>query len=129
MELYLQFGHGMKTLTIDLAKRWGKATVILSPRDMTEIQLVNWCKDFKKNNVSCLFDPQCYCPKTEPKRLSKYSYWDNHLKTNTQTNNTILDERISEIKKYNDTSETIAYIIPNILMEYDDSWQKNWLRS
>ncbi len=128
MDLYLQFGHGMKSLTIDLAKRWGEATVILSPRDMTETQLVSWCKEFEKNNVSRLFDPQCYCPKTEPKRLSKYSYWDNHLKTITQSNNTIVDSRILEIKKYNDIAGTIAYIIPNMLIEYDGDWQKNWLR-
>lgn len=34
MELYLQFGYGMKQLSIDLAEKWGKATVILSPRDI-----------------------------------------------------------------------------------------------
>ena len=34
MELYLQLGYGMKQLSIDLAKKWGKATVILSPRDI-----------------------------------------------------------------------------------------------
>ena len=61
MDLYLQFGHGMKSLTIDLAKRWGEATVILSPRDMTETQLVSWCKEFEKNNVSRLFDEGLSC--------------------------------------------------------------------
>ena len=63
MELYLQFGYGMKSLTLQLAQKWGGATVILSPRDISPMQLVNWSKDFEKNNVKTLFDPQLFYPK------------------------------------------------------------------
>ena len=52
MQLYLQFGYGMKALTIDLAKKWGGVSVILSPRDMSPKQLEAWSKDFAKNGVS-----------------------------------------------------------------------------
>ena len=71
MELFLQFGYGMKNLTIDLAKKWNGASVILSPRDMEPTQLHKWSKEFEKAGVDCYFDPQCYCPKSELKRLTK----------------------------------------------------------
>ena len=56
MELYLQFGYGMKSLTLNLSKLWNGVTTILSPRDMTYNQLKLWSKEFSKNNVKCLFE-------------------------------------------------------------------------
>ena len=44
MELYLQFGYGMKSLTLNLSKLWNGVTTILSPRDMTYNQLKLWCR-------------------------------------------------------------------------------------
>ena len=73
MELFLQFGHGMKALTLDLSKKWDKTSVILSPRDMAPTQLKTWSIEFQKAGVQCYFDPQCYFPKSELKRLSQYS--------------------------------------------------------
>lgn len=122
MDLFLQFGHGMKALTIDLARKWDKTSVILSPRDMTPAQLVAWSTEFQKAGVQCYFDPQCYCPKSELKRLSQYSYWDSELNTKLQQNNTPIDQKIQEIKKYNDIVNSIAYILPSILHDYDSSW-------
>ena len=127
MQLYLQFGYGMKALTIDLAKKWGGATVILSPRDMTPEQLSKWSKEFNKNNVDCLFDPQCYCPKSELKRLSQYDYWNSSFRTITQTDQSATDRQIATIKKYNDIAETAAYIVPNVLTEYNENWGSKWI--
>jgi len=127
MELYLQFGHGMKSLTIDLAKKWNGATVILSPRDMTPDQLKVWSNDFNKNGVKCYFDPQCYCPKSKLKRLVQYSYWDCNLNTNIKTGSNLVDQRIEEIKKYNEIAKTQAYILPNILHDYDSTWADTFI--
>lgn len=127
LELYLQFGHGMKALTLDLARRWGNATAILSPRDMTPLQLDSWSKEFNKSNVKCFFDPQCYCPKSELKRLSQYTYWDCNLNTNLQSKDNVVDKRIRSIKEYNSIANTKAYIIPNILHPYDNEWEKKWI--
>ena len=49
MNFFLQFGHGMKQMSIDLAKKWGEATVILSPRDIKPDQLAQWSPSFLKN--------------------------------------------------------------------------------
>ena len=127
MELFLQYGHGMKALTIDLAKKWGGASAILSPRDMTPDQLTIWSRDFEKAGVNCYFDPQCYCPKSELKKLSQYSYWDCSLNTKLQSGDTIIDYQIKEIKRYNDIAKSKEYILPSILHEYDSSWMDTFI--
>lgn len=48
MELYLQFGWGMKKLVLDFSKTWDNVNVILSPRDISPEQLIKWSKEFKK---------------------------------------------------------------------------------
>lgn len=127
MELFLQFGHGMKALTIDLAKKWNGASVILSPRDMTPQQLDIWSKDFEKNGVTCYFDPQCYCPKSQQKRLVQYEYWDNNLNTNLQSQYSSIDSKVLAIKRYNDIAKTKAYILPSILHDYDNDWERTFI--
>lgn len=127
MDLFLQFGYGMKSLTIDLSKKWNGASVILSPRDMTPSQLISWSKDFQKAGVKCYFDPQCYCPKSEQKRLSQYAYWDSNLNTKMQSTNTPIDQKIEYIKQYNDIANTEAYILPSILNSYDMEWSQRFL--
>jgi len=127
MDLYLQFGHGMKALTLDLSKKWNGASVILSPRDMTPSQLITWSKEFEKSSVRCYFDPQCYCPKSDQKRLVQYAYWDCNLNTNLQSNDTPIDRRIKAIKECNDTANTEAYILPCILNSYDADWAKRFV--
>lgn len=127
MELFLQFGHGMKSLTIDLAKKWNGASVILSPRDMTPEQLVVWSKDFEKANVNCYFDPQCYCPKSEQKKLIQYEYWDCNLNTHLQNGDTTVDIQLKKIKSYNDIAKTKAYILPSILNPYDEEWADRFM--
>lgn len=117
----------MKALTLDMAKKWGSATVILSPRDMSTTQLLKWCRDFQKANIACLFDPQCYCPKGDPKRLTEYSYWDANLNTNLQIGENTIEKQLRSIKEYNDIAETKAYILPCILNPYSEDWEKTFI--
>lgn len=127
MELFLQFGHGMKSLTLDLAKKWDSTAVILSPRDMTPTQLTAWSAEFQKAGVKCYFDPQCYCPKSELKRLSQYSYWDSNLNTHLQQDYTTVELKILEIKKCNDIAKSEAYILPSILNDYESAWAERFI--
>lgn len=127
MELFLQFGHGMKALTLDLSKKWNGASVILSPRDMTPDQLIEWSKDFERAGVKCYFDPQCYCPKSQQKRIVQYAYWDCNLNTHLQSGDTKIDKQIKEIKLYNDIAKTKAYILPSILNSYDSDWADRFI--
>lgn len=127
MELFLQFGHGMKGLTLDLSKKWGGASVVLSPRDMTPLQLERWSKDFETNKVSCYFDPQCYCPKGDPKCLVNYKYWDTNLNTNLQAGMSSIEQKLEYIKLYNDIAKTKAYILPSILNPYEADWDATFI--
>jgi len=117
----------MKALTLDLSKKWNGASVILSPRDMTPDQMIMWSKDFEKAGVRCYFDPQCYCPKSELKRLVQYTYWDCNLNTNLQSSENKIDMQIKEIKRYNDIAKSKAYILPSILNNYDSKWADRFI--
>ncbi|TCL36256.1 hypothetical protein EV210_109206 [Anaerospora hongkongensis] len=126
MDLYLQFGYGMKNLTIDLSKEWENTNVILSPRDITPKQLEKWSKEFSKANVNCMFDPQCYFPKCDHKNLIQYGYWDNSLNTNLNTvddSETIL---IRKINVYNGMINSDKFIIPGIMRKYSSEWFSQW---
>lgn len=126
MELYFQLGYGMKKIAIDLGKDWGGATAILSPRDMSPDQLVKWKDDFKKANINTLFDPQCYFPKSIHKGLQKYSYFDNSLVTKMESNTRIEEEIIDSVLEYNKMGGCGDFIIPAVMLEYNDLWISRW---
>lgn len=129
MELYLQFGYGMKQLSLDLADKWGKATVILSPRDIKKEALWKWCREFRNHNINLLFDPQCYYPKQNHKNLDMYGYHNlvNYTNIGKKENISKEEQLLKKIKENNDTAGTIEYIIPSIMeSEIDSNWfEKN----
>ncbi len=129
MELYLQFAHGMKQLSIDLAKDWGGSTVILSPRDMTPTQLERWTNSFKKANIRTLFDPQCYYPKSNHKNLVQYEYWDDKFGTKLGGTSNFEEHLIESIYEYNKIAGTSDFIIPSMMFSYDEEWLKRWNRN
>lgn len=126
MELYFQFGYGMKKIVTDLSKDWGGATAILSPRDISPEQLANWRKDFEKANVKTLFDPQCYFPKSQHKRLQKYDYIDSSLVTKLEANTSREEEIIKSVLTYNEMAGCEEFIIPAVMLQYDEQWMKRW---
>lgn len=126
MELYLQFGHGMKQIAIDLSKEWNGTTAILSPRDISPEQLRTWKVGFDKAGVKTLFDPQFYYPKSNHPGLLKYKYWDASFGTKLEGNNTFEEELIQVILEYNDIAGCNSFIIPSAMYEYDEDWIKRW---
>lgn len=126
MDLYLQFGYGMKNIVIELNKEWGNVKVILSPRDITPNQLTKWSKDFQKNNVECLFDPQCYFPKSNHKNLTQYDYWNSSLSTNLASNVNYETGLIEKITYYNTLINSKEFIIPAIMRKYTEEWFDQW---
>lgn len=76
MELYLQFGYGMMEHCRSLIKHWGKGTVILSPRDLSENQLEKLSSEILKLGGNVILDPQLYNPElTNHDRLITHSFW------------------------------------------------------
>lgn len=126
MELYLQFGYGMKQITLDLSKEWGGTTAILSPRDISPEQLGKWRTGFKKAGVRTLFDPQIYYPKSAHDGLLKYDYWDSSFATKLESNLSFEDELIKLILTYNDVAGCEEFIIPSAMYQYDEKWIQRW---
>jgi len=128
MELYLQFAYGMKQIAIDLSKSWGGCSLILSPRDITPKQLCDWKSSFEKAQINCLFDPQCYYPKTNHKGLVQYDYWDDCFSTKLGSTLTFEDDLIKSISNYNDVVNSEEFIIPAAMLNYDDQWEQLWYK-
>ncbi len=129
MELYLQFAYGMKQIATDLSKDWGGATTILSPRDISPEQLKTWKSGFDKAGLKTIFDPQCYYPKSNHKGLVKYDYWDSSFSTKLEDGQSFEDGLTKSILYYNDVAGTEDYIIPAVMMEYDDKWFQRWRKN
>ena len=130
MKFFLQFGHGMKQMSIDLAKKWGEATVILSPRDIKPDQLTQWSPYFLKNNVHTLFDPQMYYPRSNNPNLMKYNFWNNHVSTIANEGlRTEMEKILDLIIKYNQDAQTEDIILPCPLIPYEGNkslWFEKW---
>lgn len=126
MELYFQFGYGMKKIVTDLSEDWGGATAILSPRDISPDQLKKWKKDFEKANVKTLFDPQLYFPKSQHKGLQKYDYMDSSLVTKMESDTSKEETVIKSILKYNEMAGCSEFIIPSVMFQYDQQWMERW---
>lgn len=126
MELFFQYGYGMKKIAIELSKDWGGATAILSPRDISPEQLAKWRKDFERANVKTLFDPQCYFPKSQHKGLQKYDYIDSSLVTKLEANTSREEEIIKSILSYNEMAGCAEFIIPSVMLQYDEKWMSRW---
>lgn len=125
MKLFLQFGHGMKSLTLRLAEKWGGAetSVILSPRDMSPGQLRRWSREFARAGVQRYFDPQCYSPGGRLKNLSEYPFWNARPDAGSGRRGPGIARQLEKIKECNDIAGTKAYILPCTLRDYDDdSW-------
>ena len=117
MELYLQFGHGMKQISMNLSKEWGGTTVILSPRDISPSQLKTWQNGFIKSGIRTLFDSQMCYPKDTHKGLLKYDYWDSSFATHLENNSTYEEKLIKIILQYNDIAGCTDFIIPSAMYE------------
>lgn len=126
MELYLQFGYGMKQITMDLSKDWEGTTAILSPRDISPKQLENWKAGFTKAGVRTLFDPQMYYPKSEHDGLMKYEYWDSSFVTKITNEVSFEEGLIKSILSYNEIAGCKEFIIPSAMYQFDEEWISRW---
>ena len=123
MDLYLQFGHGMMSLCQTLIKRWGKGTVVLSPRDLTEEKIIRFANNVRELNGTLILDPQLYEPRANHHRLTQHAYWPTTFNTGMLLGGPSLRNMLTQLKELNNAAQTQTYIIPGIYCErFDDDW-------
>lgn len=114
MELFLQMGHGMQSMAIELIKKWNKGTLILSPVNIAPDKILGYSERVRNVGGNILFDPQMFYPKEGHIKLQKYDYWptDNASIGTEQTIKSI----VRELVKINVSLCTEKIILPSIEM-------------
>ncbi|MCA9944952.1 MAG: hypothetical protein KC449_15815 [Anaerolineales bacterium] len=124
MELYLQFGHGMMEHTRRLIDEWGGGTVILSPRDLDDRQIVKLAADIHRLGGNVWIDPQVYLPRADHYRLVEHDYWPSDYATSMLTDRQALDSMFERLKHLNNRAKSGIFIIPGL---YGDQIDDDWL--
>jgi hypothetical protein len=123
MDLYLQFGYGMMDHSRSLIKEWGGGSVILSPRDLNELQLQTISKEIRKLNGSVLLDPQFYLPYADHERLSSHSYWPDEYESTDFWSGSHLSSLLSKLLALNLQLGCTDFILPGLYAStIDDDW-------
>ena len=115
MELYLQLGHGMQTLSQELIKSWGKGNVIISPVNLQQDKLASFANKIHTCGGQVLFDPQMFYPKEGHIKLQAYDYWPSRGISITSQNGYETINR--ELLRINNEINSSHIILPGIEMQ------------
>ena len=122
MKLYLQFGHGMMGHCKALIKQWKSGTVVLSPRDLNEEQLLRFGQEITELGGRNLIDPQVYSNKSDHHQLTEHSYWQEHPKNSALSSNA-LRKMLSELISLNNKVGSNQIILPGrYCTNVDSGW-------
>ncbi len=123
MEMMLQFGHGMMTLTEELISAWEGGSVILSPRDMTRDQMQRVAQSVLAGYGNVFIDPQFYVPRSEQAKLTSHSFWPTDYETAAFDASSV-QQLIGHLNTdYNAPFRTAAFIAPSVYTSVmDDNW-------
>ena len=123
MELYLQFGYGMMGHCKHLISRWGRGTVILSPRDLTREQMQRLGSQIVEMGGRNLVDPQFYDPRATHRRLVNHDYWPEDFHTSMLGGGPELVALLEQLRCLNDSAQADRFIVPGLYAErVDDDW-------
>lgn len=126
MDLYLQMGHGMQSLGLDLLDEWGAGTLILSPLNISQDKIINFSKIVHKKKGNVLLDPQLYYPRKNHKKLTQYSYWPKENITSLE--NGECDMLLKDLTELNKKLNSSSFILPsftvNVINNRWNSFQK-----
>lgn len=121
MEFYIQMGHGMRAMCVELIKKWESGTVILSPVNIAPEKIIDVAKKIQKYNGETLLDPQLYLPRENHKNLICYDYWPKGNVTLIERG--ACDSIIKPLIDLNAKIGTTKLILPSFLgSQIDDTW-------
>jgi hypothetical protein len=126
VELWLQYGHGMKGHTLALLRAWGDGGVILSPRDTEPTRLAPLAQEVQRLGREVLLDPQCFVHDADHERLLRHDYWAAYRSCSTDNllSGAGADELVTNITALNLALGTKRLILPGLLADPVD---ENWL--
>ena len=124
MNLAIQYGYGMKELCKELLSQMHNLSIILSPRDLTDKQIISYSKEFVDLGGRTLIDPQLYAPRSDNKKLKNHAYWPDAFSTGMLTEKAYLQNIIYELADLNKKATTSRFIIPGIFCaKVEDTWK------
>jgi len=124
MELYLQFGYGMMEHCRTLLRSWGGGSVILSPRDLTDDQLVRFGSDIRDlPGGDVILDPQFYLPHSDHEKLCNHAYWPTDYATTQFWQGQALSRLLNSLRDLNDRVGCSRFVLPGLFASaVDDDW-------
>lgn len=124
MKLAIQFGHGMKALCEELLPQMRDTSIILSPRDLSDSQLVSYSNQFVALGARTFIDPQLYAPHSNHKKLTAHSYWPQNFSTGMFSNSTSIRNMLTELYGLNQRAGTAGFILPGIFCsKVENMWK------
>lgn len=124
MKMAIQYGHGMKDLCKELLSRKYDLSIILSPRDLTDQQIVKFSRDFIALGGRTLIDPQLYAPHSNHRKLTSHIYWPESFATGMFTDVNSLRQIMKSLKNINIDAGTYKLILPGIYCSrVDRTWK------
>lgn len=126
MDLFLQYGHGMKAHSEELIKSWDGGSVIFSPKNMSLEQMISSSEKIKKTNGHVYLDPQFYIPRSDNGNLNEHSFWPQSYSTNSFFNGTGINDMMNTlVDDYLLPIQASTFILPSFYLEkIDDDWNR-----
>lgn len=123
MDLYLQFGFGMMSMSEELIDNWKSGTIILSPRDLTLEQMTGYASRIASKGGKVVIDPQFFIPRCDHFRLTSHSFWPTNFQT-ALFNKSEIKQMLTVLKEdYNDPLSSDFFILPGLMTSLiNDDW-------
>ena len=122
MEFYIQLGYGMMRMVNELLEFWDNCSVILSPRDLNEDQIIRLAENINNYDGRVLIDPQFFLPRADHPRLVAHSYWPRDYDTDGFSDSN-RNSMISSLVELNNSAQSSVLIAPGERAnEISDIW-------
>ena len=118
-------GHGMMGHCYELIQKWGEGTAVISPKNMTQEQILAFSNKINGYGGNVLIDPQFYIPRTTQEKLYSHSFWPDSFDTATFFNGSGIDDMIDVlVDDYILPTKASGVIIPSLYLsdEISNDW-------
>lgn len=123
MDLFIQFGYGMMSMSKDLIDSWDGGTVILSPRDLEYKQIEKVSKEINESKGNIVIDPQFYLPRSNHENLNKHLFWPAQYETALFDAASINEMLTILNEEYNAKFDSSFFILPG---HYSSEINEDW---